>query len=382
MIEAGRSPGGPRRRSRSGPRRIVGALGVVVVAAFVLVAPAARAGADTTTPATPLPASKVKVTHNVAYTEVDGITLTLDIYEPEDPGTGRPGILLIHGGAWGTGQAKDLDEQGRLVARQGWVAFSVNYRLSDSAPHPWPDELTDVQRAARWMGAHADDHGVDPQRLGVIGFSAGGHLAAMLAEIGTAVDGTGATIDDPNPPVQIRAAIALSPPTRLAGLIVTSDGGDPPDCQDNSKCSQFWHLPLVEHFMGCHPEDCPAAYRAASPVTRATSASAPIWFANSSEEIIGISQATAFDQALTAAGVDHHFEQVQGSKHAGDLDSTVWNTMMPWMAGQLGVAEPPPISFSGRNILLSPVVVISVVVGLALLIVLLAMTLRDDDGEL
>ena len=56
--------------------------------------------------------------------------------------------------------------------------------------------------------------------------------------------------------------------------------------------------------------------------------------------------------------------------------------MMAWLAAKLGVPTPPPISFAGRNLLLSPVVVISVILGLALLIVLLALALRDDEGEI
>ena len=73
---------------------------------------------------------------------------------------------------------------------------------------------------------------------------------------------------------------------------------------------------------------------------------------------------------------------LDGTAHADEYASKIWNDMMAWLAAKIGVPAPPPISFVGRNILLSPVVVVSVVVGLALLIVLLAVALRDDEGEM
>jgi acetyl esterase/lipase len=308
------------------------------------------AGAESP-PATPLPTSAIEITRNVTYTDEDGTTLTLDVYAPkEDATVGRPGVILIHGGAWSAGKAKDLDTEGKLIARAGWVAFSADY-------------------------------GVDNQKLVAMGLSAGGHLASLLGEVGTAVDGQGLPLVDPNPPAQVQAVIALSPPTDPAGLVST-DGEVPPDCVDNKPCTRFWRLPLVTNFMGCSPSECPASYEQASLVAQVSATTVPIWFANSTDEIIGLPQAEAFDESLTARGVEHHFELLEGSAHADEYRHRVWNPLMEWTAAQLGVAPPPPISFSGRNILLSPLVVISVVVGLALLITLLAVALRDDEGAM
>jgi acetyl esterase/lipase len=344
-----------------------------------------RAALAESTPATPLPSSAVTITRNVTYTDEDGTTLTLDVYAPEGApeiaATGRPGVILIHGGGWGSGRAKDLDTEGKLIAREGWVAFSINYRLADQSEDPWPDELKDVQRATRWISAHAAEYGVDNQKLVAMGMSAGGHLALLLGELGTTVDGTGDPIVDPNPPAQVKAVIALSPPTEPMGLVST-DGGVPPDCTDNKVCTRFWRLPLATNFIGCTPSECPSTYDQASAVKRASATTVPIWFANSTNEIVGLPQAERLDAALAKTGVPYHFELLDGSAHADEYRHRVWNPMMEWTAGQLGVAPPPPISFSGKNILLSPVVVVSVVVGLALLIALLAVALRDDEGAM
>jgi acetyl esterase/lipase len=371
------------RRTPSAARKAAALVTGVLALAWVTSVGSVDAAWAESTPATPLPSSDVSITRNVAYTDADGTTLTLDVFAPSRTAdvatTGRPGVILIHGGAWGSGRSNDLDTDARLIAREGWVAFSINYRLADQSDHPWPDELIDVQRATRWVSAHADEYGVDDQKLVAMGMSAGGHLAALLGELGTTVDGTGQPIDDPNPPAQVRAVVALSPPTEPKGLVST-DGGVPPDCTDNKDCTRFWRLPLATNFIGCTPSECPARYDEASLVKRATAASVPIWFANSTNEIVGLPQAQRFDAALTSAGVAHHFELLDGSAHAQEYRHRVWNPMMEWTAVQLGVSPPPPISFSGKNILLSPVVVVSVVVGLALLIALLAVALRDDEG--
>ena len=103
------------------------------------------------TPATPAhaaAASDVVVTsQDIEFAQVGGVTLTLDVYSPTAGAPAGPAIVLVHGGAWGNGKAEDLDAEGALVAREGWVAFSINYRLADQTSNPWPDELH--RRAAR-----------------------------------------------------------------------------------------------------------------------------------------------------------------------------------------------------------------------------------------
>jgi acetyl esterase/lipase len=352
-----------------------------LILALGLAAPLAAAD-PLGTPATPLPASAVKVTRNVEFADVGGVTLTLDIYQGSRPGTGRPAMVLIHGGAWGYGKSSDLDTEGALVAREGWVAFSISYRLASQTPNPWPDELSDVQRAIRWVGANAARYGVDPAQIALLGLSAGGHLAILAGQVGTAVDGTGKPLVDRDPPVAIKAVAAWSPPTDLAGLATPPNATKPPDCGTNTACIGFWSLPYVTHFLGCNPARCPSRSAQASPTTRGTPASAPIWFANATTELVPLVQAQKLDQALTTAGVVHQLDVVPGNGHAEQNLSKIWNDMMSWLAIKLGVAMPPPISFAGRDLLLSPLVVVSVIAGLALLIVLLFLALRDDEGAI
>jgi acetyl esterase/lipase len=356
----------------------------VVVALATVLGPGSVAGAAGSSGTGSLvPSSAISETHGITYARVGGVILTLNTYRSERPGPDRPALILIHGGAWGAGKAEDLDDEGRLVAREGWVGFSINYRLANQTSHPWPDELTDVQRAVRWVGAHASEYGVDASRIALLGVSAGGHLGILVGEIGTDVDGTGRAINDQNPPVTVKAVAAWSPPTRLSGLVTPLDGDTPPDCGNDSSCATFWRLPLVTNFLKCHPETCPDRYDEASPTSRATPGTAPIWWSNSTNELIPLVQAQALDKSLSHADVDHHLEVVSGSGHGDVIESKIWNDMMVWLAAKLDVPPPPPVDFSGQSIvLLSPIVVVSVVIGLALLIFLFAMVLRDDEGDI
>ncbi|MCW2600199.1 MAG: putative secreted alpha/beta hydrolase [Frankiales bacterium] len=104
----------------------------------------------------------------------------LDVYHRRDKPTGCPTLVQVHGGGWVIGDKK---EQGRPLmlhlARQGWVCFAPNYRLSPKAT--FPDHLVDVKRAVAWVREHGHEYGADPGFLVLTGGSAGGHLIAMCA---------------------------------------------------------------------------------------------------------------------------------------------------------------------------------------------------------
>lgn len=104
----------------------------------------------------------------------------VDVYMPEADGKGRPAVLLIHGGGWSAGSRSEFADWGRALASQGIVAASIDYRLT-SAGHRWPAQAEDVEQAMWWLREQADELGIDPKRIAVIGGSAGAHLAAWLA---------------------------------------------------------------------------------------------------------------------------------------------------------------------------------------------------------
>jgi acetyl esterase/lipase len=139
-----------------------------------------QAPAASPSPASPADA-KVSVHENVAYGTINGQDLLLDIYEPADAGAHpRPAVLLIHGGGWNSFDKSTMRNMGKFLARSGFVAFSVDYRLLQGTDNRWPAQLDDVQRAVRWVRANAAKYGVDPDHIGAFGHSAGAQLAALL----------------------------------------------------------------------------------------------------------------------------------------------------------------------------------------------------------
>lgn len=115
---------------------------------------------------------------NIEFRRVAGHVLKLNIYRKRGRASGRPVLLYIHGGGWIAG---DKREQGlplmHHVARNGWVCFTANYRLSPGAT--FPDQLVDVKAALVWIREHGETYGADPSFIAVAGGSAGGHLAAL-----------------------------------------------------------------------------------------------------------------------------------------------------------------------------------------------------------
>jgi acetyl esterase/lipase len=134
-------------------------------------------------PAPPSENQATSVQHDVPYGTVDGHPLLLDIYQPgERPSGLLPAVILIHGGGWTSFDKSTMQTMGMFLARSGFVAFSVDYRLfhEHEKENLWPAQLDDVQRSVRWIRANAAKYGVDPQHVGAFGHSAGAQLAALL----------------------------------------------------------------------------------------------------------------------------------------------------------------------------------------------------------
>ncbi len=121
-----------------------------------------------------------EVQQDVAYGTAGGHALLLDVYQPGEHSDLRPAVVLIHGGGWTSFDKSTMRRLGMFLAQSGFVAFSVDYRLFHDKENLWPAQLDDVQRAVRWIRANAAKYGVDAERIGAFGHSAGAQLAALL----------------------------------------------------------------------------------------------------------------------------------------------------------------------------------------------------------
>src|SRR5690606_32154307 len=127
----------------------------------------------------------------VTYRVVDGRELKLDIAIPAEESR-HPAIVFLHGGAWVLGDRSFFRGEIEEAAKRGFVAATVSYRLAKAGPgwtsiDGFPAPLVDVKASIRFLHANAEQFQIDPERIGVAGASAGGHLA-LLAGLTRAED--------------------------------------------------------------------------------------------------------------------------------------------------------------------------------------------------
>lgn len=123
----------------------------------------------------PVPLDGVTVEKDVIYGKGGSMDLRLDVYTPRPGSEKRAATLHLHGGGFTGGSKETLNERILPFAKQGYLAIASQYRLLGQAP--WPAMLEDVKAALRWTRVNAARLNIDPARIIVVGYSAGGHLA-------------------------------------------------------------------------------------------------------------------------------------------------------------------------------------------------------------
>lgn len=149
----------------------------------------------------------VRTHENLQYSTAGPRPVHLAVYVPRglQADVRRPCVVLIHGGSWVFGSRDQLRWYGRRFAEAGYIAASISYRKLPR--HTFLDSVHDAKAAVRWLRLHAGEYQIDPERIAVLGNSAGGHLAAMLA----ATDGNPVFEGEENPgaPSGVSAAVIL-----------------------------------------------------------------------------------------------------------------------------------------------------------------------------
>ncbi len=242
-----------------------------------------------------LPAADlVRETLDVAYG--DDAQQKLDVYLPTTSSGRRPAVVWVHGGGWTEGDKRkgpnSISVLSNLLVARGFVAFSVNYRLLPKHSHP--AQVDDVQRAIRWIRAHADKYQVDPDRIGAAGISAGGHLVAMLAVRETR---TKQNDDLDRISSRVQAAVSLNGPTDFR-----------PSAETTRVLSN-----VSKRFTG---GDAKQAIDA-SPLVFVDKSSAPILFiVGDKDTLIPNSHSTRMAEAMKAAGAKAELLVIPGGSHA------------------------------------------------------------------
>ena len=152
----------------------------------------------------------VKIEEDVLIGKAGDRDLLGDLFLPPEKNLKKPAIVIIHGGGWMEGDKNQLRGYGILLSRLGFVCLCASYRLSQEAK--WPSQIEDIKCAIRYLKANSIELGVDPDRIGVTGNSAGGHLALMCASEDANLEGKGGNLEFDS---KIKAICALYPPTLI-----------------------------------------------------------------------------------------------------------------------------------------------------------------------
>ncbi len=161
---------------------------------------------------------------DVTYGTGDGLPLTLNLAMPAKAEETLPAVLIFHGGGWTSGRKERHDNMVRYLAHEGYFAATVGYRLANPLKklNFWPAQIEDAKCAVRWLRANAVKYGVDPDRIGCVGFSAGGHLAMLLGTM-HGEDGCEGEGGCPEFSSRVKAVVSFFGPTDMGTITEDMD---------------------------------------------------------------------------------------------------------------------------------------------------------------
>lgn len=246
----------------------------------------------------------VTVEFDVDYVGNNNIRQMMDLYQPKNPKTeSLPAIVMIHGGGWRAGdRTRYASHAVRLASTGNYVVFSLGYRLSEEAK--WPAQIHDVKAGIRYIRANAKDYGIDPNRIGTWGSSAGGHLVSLL--------GTSADVEvlegnlGPHTGVssRVRCVVNQCGPQDLTKAIMYKNGKP---VKEDPAVALLVEGPLSEN---------PEVLVELSPLTYVTADDAPFLTLHGTKDLrVSYEQAEIIEEALEKAGVESHLISVVEGGH-------------------------------------------------------------------
>ena len=241
------------------------------------------------------PSAPIVTKTDVIYGRVEGSALLANIAYPDGPSL-KPAIISVHGGRWRAGNRADASSiKVAQWAEFGFFAISIDYRLVGGSPAPAPQ--LDLLCAIRWVHAHASEYNIDPERVYLIGQSAGGQMVSLIATAGDAgfprVGGWEKARTD------VRAVISVAGTYELTGL----------------SWGNLW-TPVTG--------DVNESRRHASPINHVSASTKPILVIHSDDDkSVPVQQATDFVEKLTAAGVQHRYVHFTDKGHMGITDDVI-----------------------------------------------------------
>jgi acetyl esterase/lipase len=243
-----------------------------------------------------------KTARNVIYGKAENVELKMDIYFPSnEEGKPVPAVMFVHGGGWSVGDKSRMTfpQLLPLLLKRGYLVASINYRLAPK--YKFPAQIEDAKCAVRFLRAHAGEFNLVPNRIGVEGESAGGHLVALLGltDAGAGFEGNGGWSGQSS---RVEAVADLFGPADLTNFGIKSNGD---------------YRATAEDVFGATFDGDPVLKRA-SPVTYISKNAPPFLLLHGNrDEVVPLGQSLELDEKLKAAGVSSTLVIVTNYAHGG-----------------------------------------------------------------
>jgi acetyl esterase/lipase len=258
-------------------------------------------------PALADPPSAPAGSRQIDYGHHDGARLTGDLYSPATPGR-HPVLVAVHGGDWAFADSSLYRHWGPWLAAHGYALFAINYRLVSGEHNRYPAAIADVLAAVQFLRGNATSLGIDPERIGLMGDSAGAHLASLTALAADEPAFANAYRDDPYAGVsaRVKACVAIYGVYDLAAQWNYDEAHDP---KDN----------IAQAFLGAALPDNRRLYFEASPLSYATREHNRLPFllvwGTKDDRVDPRTQSDAFAQALRQADFSIQTVVIKGAPH-------------------------------------------------------------------
>ncbi len=240
----------------------------------------------------------------VVYALKEGTELRMDVYQSADsslaplgsgsPSAKAPCVLVVHGGSWRTGDRTEQNRLNAYLAARGYVVVAVDYRL---APQwRFPAARDDVADAISYLKSHPAEFGIDPDRLVLVGRSAGGQLALLTAY----------TFGDP----AIKGVVASYAPTDLSCAY-----------QNPGNQAVIDTRGLLRAYIGMSLDDAPALYETASPLNAVVAKTVPTLLIHGQrDELVSPAQSARLAAKLAQTGSPHLYIRLPWATHGCDVN--------------------------------------------------------------
>ncbi len=266
------------------------------------------------------PEAGVSVVRNLVYRNDVGRALHVDVFSPKSDKP-APAVLLVHGGGWASGARSHQEPMATHLANSGFVAVTVEYRLSPEAKYP--AGMSDLHAAVRWLRANADVYGVDTGRVAILGCSSGAQMAALL---GVMTDAPGYAADGPyqGVPSRVQAIVNIDGIVSFTTPMALKHENDP---AKQPSAAEAW--------FGGRYEQATELWEQASPLAYVGNQTPPTLFINSSQPRFHAGR-DDYIARLDGAGVYSEVHTLPNTPHPFWLFDPWFESTAFWVAAFLG----------------------------------------------